>query len=52
VTVFLTTGVFPDVTVAPRFTQSAIVPIPEPPVWALGGLGFVVGIFFARRCRC
>jgi hypothetical protein len=42
VRVFLTTAAFPDVPALPRFTQPAIVPIPEPPVWALAvlaGLG-------------
>jgi hypothetical protein len=42
VTVFLTTGVWPEGTFGPRFTQPAIVPIPEPPVGALfllAGLG-------------
>jgi hypothetical protein len=39
VTVFLTTGVFPDIAFVPQFTQPAIVPpIPEPSVWALGAL--------------
>jgi hypothetical protein len=51
VTVLLTTGVFPDPTYAPPFTQPAIVPIPEPSVWVLGvlaaGLGSLVG--FARH---
>lgn len=36
VRVFLTTAAFPDVPALPRFTQPAIVPIPEPAVWALG----------------
>ena len=41
VTVFLTTGVFPDTAYLPRFTQPAIVPpIPEPSVWALAVLAF------------
>ena len=48
VTVFLTTGVFPDVTFLPQFTQSAIVPpIPEPSAWALGILA--LGALGMRR---
>jgi hypothetical protein len=38
VPVFLTTGVLPDITFAPRFTQPAVVPIPEPSVLALAVL--------------
>jgi hypothetical protein len=45
VMVALTTGIFPEGTFAPHFTQPAIVPIPEPSVWMLGllagGLAFV-----------
>jgi hypothetical protein len=48
VTVFLTTGVFPDTAYLPRFTQPAIVPpIPEPSVWALGVLA--LGALGMRR---
>jgi hypothetical protein len=50
VAVFLTTGMFPDVTIAPRFTQPAIVPpIPEPSVWALGVLA--LGALGIRNTR-
>ena len=48
VTVFLTTGMFPDVVHAPRFTMSAIVPvIPEPSALALAIIGF--GLLALRR---
>jgi hypothetical protein len=48
VTVFLTTGMFPDIVHAPVFTQPAIVPpIPEPSVWALGVLA--LGALGMRR---
>jgi hypothetical protein len=47
VTVLLTTGVFPDPTYAPPFTQRAIVPIPEPSMWAMGVLA---GGFALLRC--
>ena len=48
VTVQLTTGVFPDVTFAPGFTQPAIVPlIPEPSALALAIIGF--GVLALRR---
>jgi hypothetical protein len=47
VTVLLTTGVFPDPTYAPPFTQPAIVPIPEPSVSAL--LGFAACLAFVSR---
>jgi len=51
VTVLLTTGVFPDGTLSPHFTQPAIVPIPEPSVWVLGLLtgGLALVSRFARR---
>jgi MYXO-CTERM domain-containing protein len=48
VSVFLTTGVFPDVAFLPQFTQPAIVPpIPEPSVWALAVLA--LGALGMRR---
>ncbi len=47
VQVYLTSGVFPDVTEAPRFTQPAIVPVPEPSTWALAALA--CGVALARR---
>ena len=40
--VFLTTGFFPDIALAPRFRQPAIVPVPEPSVWALAGVGVLL----------
>ncbi len=47
VTVFLTTGVFPDITYAPHFTQPAVVPpIPEPSAFALTIMG--CGLFVLR----
>lgn len=51
VPVFLTTGVFPDVTFVPRFTQPAIVPVPEPSAWALLALGGGAAILLARPKR-
>ena len=56
VPVFLTTGIFPDSTSAPRFTQPAVVPpIPEPSVVVLlifGGVNlFLVGRFRRRRLQ-
>ena len=51
VTVGLTSGMFPDVTIGPQFTQPAIVPIPEPSTWALAMLG--TGVVLVRRfVRC
>lgn len=47
VTVFLTTGVFPDSARAPRFVESAIVPVPEPTTW-LAILGFSILWFRGR----
>ena len=48
VTVTLTTGMFPDVVVAPRFTMPAIVPpIPEPST--LGIAIIACGLFMLRR---
>ncbi len=53
VSVFLTTGDFPDVLFGSRFTQPAIVPVPEPAAWALLALagGVVLGSRFAHRRR-
>ena len=50
VQVELTSGVFPDIVIAPHFFQAAVVPIPEPSVWALGILGALVHLPLLRRC--
>ena len=50
VSVYLTTGNFPDVIQAPMFTQSAIVPVPEPSTWALLALS-TAGLWCAHRRR-
>ena len=49
VRVYLTTGQFPDIMTAPHFNQLAVVPIPEPSVWALWLVGAAVLSFGVRR---
>jgi len=49
VQVYLTTGMFPDNLEAPHFTQPAIVPVPEPSVFALLSLGGAVAWAIWRK---
>ncbi len=49
VQVFLTTGIFPDVTLGPQFTQPAIVPVPEPAGWALVAVAVGAAALAGRR---
>jgi len=51
VQIYLTSGSFPDNIYAPQFTQSAIVPVPEPSVWALAALAGSVALLGHRRKR-
>ena len=48
--VLLTTGFFPDDVLRPRFMQPAIVPVPEPSVWALAGVGVLL-VALRKRLR-
>ena len=49
VPVYLTSGVFPDVTFSPHFTTPAVVPLPEPSTWALLALGAATFACFGRK---